>query len=236
MICLLFYSYILSSQEVSEIIYLRERVEMKLFDNLLESYDREIYYDRNLVRIDELDKKKSYIFLPKRNMMVVLDHENSSFSYVSPFKADDSLVKTMLKGLGYLVGDQLQRRKNTIVPTGLKRKISEWQSQEFKLNYPSSTGITTKIWCASEPTIFSKSNYKNYWYALIGGNPSGDANRVVSQFFKDIPGIPIKFETKINQQNSEITITSTLTVMELRQIKNMTLFDIPKNYSVQMIR
>jgi len=234
MISLLLLSLLSSWQDAKEIIFLHERVQIDLRGEIIDAYERDIYYDKEdkrTIRIDEHSTKQSYIFRTDPSMIIVLNHEDQSFSY-GLVKHDRSLIRTMLKGLGYYVDGQLQQRAGNLSPTGLKRKISQWQCQEYALNYPSMFGIDTRIWCTSEKTILSKDDMRTLWYTIIGGSPSHDVNSVILQFFKDIPGVPIQFVTKIEQQDAMITIKSQITTMERRSNSNANLFEIPNNYRV----
>ena len=236
MISFLFFSLCASFQETKEIIFLHERVQIDLRGDAIDAYERDIYYDKNdkrTIRIDEHDAKRSYIFRTDPSMIIVLHHDDKSFSY-GLVKQDKNIIRTMLKGLGYYVDGKLQQRAGNLAPTGLKRKISQWQCQEYALKYPSLFGVNTRIWCTSEKTILTKDDMRTLWYTIIGGAPSHDVNNVIAQFFKDIPGVPIQFVTKIEQQDAMITIHSQITTMERRSNTNLNLFEIPQNYRVIM--
>lgn len=218
-------------QDPKDIIYLREQVKIELAGGIEETYDREYYFDKKVLRVDELGLKRSYVISQPLERIVILNHENRKFSWGN-IEPDGDLIRTMLRGMGHLVDGQLQQRARTLSPTGLKRKISYWNCQEFKINYPSRFGLDTKIWCTNEKTIMSKNDMKMLWYTIIGGSPTQDVNRVITQFFKDIPGIPIQFVSTIKQQESTVTITSRIVTIEKRKIKDENLFKIPKNYRV----
>lgn len=219
--------------ETTDVLFIQEQVEVEILNNLVETTTRDIYFNKRSVRINELDQDLSYIIWINQSWMIVLDHKTQSFSH-GEIKHDRNLVKLMLKGLGYYVDGKIQRRAGTLSPTGLKRKISEWQCQEFKLNYPSSFGVATEVWCTSEKTILSKNDMQDLWYAMLGNTQPQDVNVVVTQFFRDIPGIPIQFVTKVDQQDAAVTLTSRIIAIEIRQMKNNDLFEIPNNYRVNL--
>ncbi|CAM2066199.1 hypothetical protein SCOR_12525 [Sulfidibacter corallicola] len=211
------------------IFYLREEVELQLPDGIIEVSHRDIWIGARRMRVDNPQDKTSLIYAQDINSMFMLNHQRKEYVFATPGQ-DKRVTQRPLFGLAALHNGQLVKRGSFLEETGGRKKIGPFYCREFKLNYPSQYGITTRIWASVYPVHVSPRTFLRVWYAGAGINPPPDVRSILGLIMRELGGVPIQLTSEIEQEGMEIVTTSTITVMERRHDFPDDIFDIPSDY------
>ncbi|CAM2006562.1 hypothetical protein [Acanthopleuribacter pedis] len=211
------------------IFYLREEIEMRLPDGVVEVKHRDIWIGLRRMRIDNVKDGTSMIYAQGINSMFLLDHRKREYVFATS-GSDRRVAQRPLFGLAALENGMLVKRGKFVTPLKETRKIGDFNCRAFELNYPEDFGLTTKIYASELPVFISPRTFLRIWYAAAGVNPPQDVRYILGSLMRELKGVPIQIVSEIEQEGFQIVTTSTITVIERRQDFEPQLFEIPKGY------
>lgn len=229
MIFFLSFHLLLFQLDQKTVFHLREEIEMRFPDGVIEVKHRDIWMGVRRMRIDSIKDRTSMIYAHEINSMFLLDHRKREYVFATS-GSDRRVAQRPLFGLAALENGMLVKRGKFVTPLNETRKIGAFNCRAFQLNYPEDYGVTTKIYASELPVFISPRTFLRIWYAAAGVNPPQDVRYILGSLMRELKGVPIQVVSQIDQEGFEIVTTSTITVLERRQDFDPQIFEIPKGY------